>query len=105
MANEFQNATGFNANVAIRATPLHIVELNNGKSQRSFFIAIKIDEAHHGVKVTGFHSVVRGTAEAMNEKTRAVIGTSPETIVEATFPWHRIESIENLGYKHKGISK
>lgn len=106
-----QAASGANNNVQIRPLPSYLITLTNGQC----FVALKHDKATNYIEATGFF--FNGTQDVCGQKSTPekiiktqfteiitkTINENPSVIVEISFPLHRIDSIQNLVYRHKGV--
>lgn len=105
-----QNASALGTNVAIRQPPSHLITLiDKGANASKYFIALKHDKASTHVDATGFFITLKLTEAAIKEKyaelVSSTIANESEKIVEISFPWVRINDIQNLIYKHKGVKQ
>lgn len=102
---QFQINTNFSANVAITKGPVYLLTLSDESAP--YFIATKLDEQISSIKTVGFYptkiakkdakeNIIKGYAEMVSS-------ISPEQIIEISFPWHQVNSVQSLVYRHKGV--
>lgn len=99
---QIQQAGSALAHVQIRSGPIYLISLLNGVLS-PFFIATKIDEGPSTVRAVGFFA--KPTAKLSNLLTNystMLAASKSEDIIEISFPWHQVCSIQNLIYRHKG---
>lgn len=87
-------------NPKINEGPVYLITLNDS----IFFLAKKLDEAPNTVHAIGFYVSLYGKNErkVISEHKDIIAATKPEEYVDVRFPWHRVESIQNLAYRNKG---
>ncbi len=93
------------ANVQIRPGPVYLITLG-GESLSPFFLATKIDEGPSMVKAVGIFTnknAKQGTVTA--NYSIMIAAAKTEDVIEISFPWHQVISIQNLIYRHKGIKQ
>lgn len=107
MSNDMQIQQAGNApsNVQIRTGPTYLITLGQGTVSQ-LFIATKIDEGPSTVKAVGFFASKTAKPQSiLSNHSMMVSAAKPEEMVEMSFPWHQVCSIQNLIYRHKGINK
>ncbi len=98
-------------NVQIRQPPSHLICVK-GRFQ-NYFIAMKHDKQYNHVDATGFFISGKSYGEESEKEIRdsftelvsSTIEHNPEKIIEISFPWAELISVQSLVYRHKGIKQ
>lgn len=91
------------ANVQIQQPPSHLIFF---KDEKRKFVALKHDKQYNHIDSIGFFiSNKERTVEQIKEEITQKKENKPEDIIEISFPWSEIKSIQSLVYKHKGIKQ
>jgi hypothetical protein len=100
-----QQAGNAPANVQIRPGPVYLVSLAE-EALSPFFLATRLDEGPSTVKTVGIFANKNAKLGNLTANYQMMIGAAkPEDMVEISFPWHQVISIQNLIYRHKGIKQ
>ncbi len=92
-----------NSNIDIRSAPAQLIKFND---KEEMFVAIRIDKHQSCLEAIGFFTTnEKSLKDDFTKVVQEMITNSPEKILEISFPWHRVESVANLGYRHKGRVK
>jgi hypothetical protein len=104
MSNDMQIQITGNVpvNIQIRSGPTYLISLAEGTIS-PYFLATKIDEGPSTVKAVGLFTNKNAKLQnIMSGHSTMISGAKPEDMVEMSFPWHQVHSIQNLIYRHKG---
>lgn len=87
-----------------KITPIYLVSLEGGKKE-TYFVATKFDDSYnHCAKFIGFYCNL--SIDMIVSSYEEVIKTTDGVnFVEILIPWHKINSIRSLVYKHKTIGE
>lgn len=105
MSNDIpiQHAGNAPVNIQIRSGPTYLISLKQGVTS-PYFVATKIDEGPQFVKAVGFFAKKEGQeAKIITGHAKMLASAKIEDFIEIQFPWHQVNSIQNLIYRHKGI--
>jgi len=100
-----QQAGNTPANVQIRPGPIYLISLGT-EALSPFFLATKLDEGPSTVKTVGIFTNKNAKLPNIVANYQMMVGAAkPEDMIEVSFPWHQVVSIQNLIYRHKGIKQ